>query len=146
MSAYTTLLTLVAAELAAAPAVVDADAIGRQRRLMLAEGQPQVVNLLLGKAGVQRKLLGGSAPMKSATLLQIECLARCSRATTPDVAVDALWQAVHQRLMESTALADAGFHLDDDLQLEWDQATADDQVAGVQLSYVITHRTPVQLT
>lgn len=142
-SAFLQIADAVQADLQQSPAV--AAVIGRQRRRRLGDDQDTAVNVFLGRSRAVVRYVGSTTPMECDTLLQIECIARAGANTTPDAAVDPLWQTVHARLLASAALRSMGVQLDDNVQLDWDQIEDDERIGAVLLTYRATHQSAITL-
>lgn len=140
-SVHLGLVNAIAAELV--PAVISS--IGRQRRRRLTDDQDTAVNVFLARSRVQAVYGGAGTPVECVTAVQVECIARCGANTTPEAAVDPLWQSVHQRLIGSATLLDMGFNFDQDMDLEWDQIEDDTRLGAVQLTYRMRHQAAVTL-
>ena len=92
----------VVSALAAAPAV--ADQVLRARLRPMAAQHTSMVVVRPVESSVEEDELAGPVVSWS-TLIAVECDARTNAATSPDVAVDAVLQAVHSRLAANPTLS-----------------------------------------
>lgn len=101
MSMVNDMVTAVVDALKAAPAVSTRVERVRLRALPASAGTAVVVRPL--GSDVDAELLTGH-PYVWTTTLAVECYARAPQGTAPDVAVDALLEAVYARLLQSPTL------------------------------------------
>ena len=94
----------VVAALSAAPAV--AGQVLRARMRPLAADQASMVVVRPVESAVTEDELAGPVVAWN-TLIAVECYARTNTATSPDLAVDAVLQAVHARLAANPTLSGA---------------------------------------
>ena len=105
MSMVNDMVTAVVDALKAAPAVSTRVERVRLRALPASAGTAVVVRPL-GSDVQDAELLTGH-PYVWTTSLAVECYARASQGTAPDVAVDALLDAVYARLLQDPTLGGA---------------------------------------
>lgn len=104
MSIVNTAISAVVASLSAAPAV---GAVSRVRlRPLSVTTATQVVVRPVDSQALESELAAGY-PLSWQTRIGIECYARATAGTAPDVAVDALVSAVYARLMADASLGGA---------------------------------------
>lgn len=112
----------------------------RHRTRPLPTAASQGVSLRAPKAFSDALLAGVGAEVQWTTQLGIECIARCGADTTPDAAVAPLLADVHARLFGAIGtLAAAGFTLQPELRIEWDQAEMDERIGAAALVFSTTH-------
>lgn len=92
-----TAITAIVAALTSAPAVCDV--VDRVRLRPVSDAAPLAVAVRPMQAEVTQIALQPGLPISWTTAVAVECYARSGAATAPDVAVDALLQAVYSRLM-----------------------------------------------
>jgi len=139
MFAHQQLLGLVVASLSADP-VLSSGPVLRQRRRAMAEGEQQLVVVGLGRSLAQTIVMRG-APLDWQTILAVEYVARCGASLNPDEAVAPLITAGHAALVGSSALSAAGFQVDPNPTIDWDQQEADERIGACTAQYVVRHRT-----
>jgi hypothetical protein len=80
-------------------------------------------------------------PVSWTTALKVECYARSSAATTPDVAVDSLVAAVYARLMADTTLGGVVLSLQPQ-SIAWDFDADGENTTCATLVFNARHRSP----
>ena len=100
-----TAVTAMVAALQSAPAVVSSVARVRLRPQAPATTQAVVVRPLQSQTGDTDLPMG--YPVSWTTTIAVECYARSTTATSPDVAVDALVAATYARLVQDPTLGGA---------------------------------------
>lgn len=142
MLAQQQLLDLIeAALLAATPAW--AAGYSRQRSRPLPAGIDQAVVLRLTSGQCEQLYAGATAPVQWTTRIGIECMARAGASTGGDAAVAPLLLDVYARLLgASLTLQAAGYRLQPDIAIQWDQDDLDERIASAVILANITHRSP----
>ena len=135
--------TLISAAVAAVVAALNtptpvAPQVARVRLRPLATGQNTAVVVRPQHSQVQEILVNG-LPASWATTIAVECYARTSAATTPDIAVDSLVESVYARLMAEPTLGGVvrSLRLDNaayDFDADGEQATC------VALTFIALHQ------
>lgn len=100
-----TAVTAMVAALQSAPAVASSVARVRLRPQAQATTQAVVVRPLQSQAGDADVPMG--YPVSWTTTIAVECYARSTAATSPDVAVDALVESTYARLVQDPTLSGA---------------------------------------
>lgn len=126
MSFVNTAVTAIVASLQGAPAV--ASQIGRVKLRPLSASVTQAIIVRPARAVVAAASQTSGYPVAWSTAIQVECYAKSSSSTAPDVAVDALLQSVYARLMADITLGGAIVSLepvsiDYDFDVDADQTT-----------------------
>lgn len=137
--------TIVSAAVAAIVAALSAGTpvasqIARVRLRPLAAGQAQavVVRPLQSEAAVSS--LSPDLPVSWTSAISVECYARTSAATTPDVAVDSLVEAVYARLLADPTLGGVVISLQPH-SMSWDFDADGEQTACATLVFQALQRT-----
>lgn len=137
--------TIVSAAVAAIVAALSAGTpvasqIARVRLRPLAAGQAQavVVRPLQSEAAVSS--LSPDLPVSWTSAISVECYARTSAATTPDVAVDSLVEAVYARLLADPTLGGVVISLQPQ-SMSWDFDADGEQTACATLVFQALQRT-----
>lgn len=134
MIAHQQLLDLVEAALLAGPAVAGGN-VKRHRTRPMAEDQAQMVSLRI----VNSRGAGQLDAVEWVTTLAVLCVAAATEPTTPDVAVASLVESVHARIAGATSLLSAGYLVQKDFRLEWDQEELDERIGSVEAIYTLRH-------
>jgi hypothetical protein len=132
-----TAVTAIVAALQSAPAVAPNVARVRLRPQAQATTQAVVVRPLQSQAG--EASLGPGYPVSWVSTVSVECYARSTAATTPDVAVDALVESVYARLMADTTLGGAVISLQPQ-DVSYDFDADGEQTTCVTLVFQILQR------
>lgn len=98
-------VTAMVAALQSAPAV--SSYVGRVRLRPLGAGAAQAIVVRPLQAQAGEAAINPNYPVSWTTAIAVECYARSSSATSPDVAVDALVEAAYARLMLDPTLSGA---------------------------------------
>lgn len=104
----------------------------RLRPLSATQSLAVVVRPLQSEAAVYSQ--SPDLPVSWTSAISVECYARTSAATTPDVAVDSLVEAVYARLMADTTLGGAVISLAPQ-SITWDFDADGEQTACVALVF-----------
>lgn len=135
MTVFANIVTAVVAVLSAGTPV--SPNIFRARMRPIAAQHDTAVVVRLGPALPERGDIGG-APVDFTTALAVECYAR-SATTTPDLAADALLEAVYARLMADPSLG--GTVMDINLTgIDPDFDEAIEKTACITLQLSVRHR------
>ena len=122
----------IVAALTAGTPVASQVARVRLRPLAAAQAQAVVVRPLQTDASVSS--LSPDLPVSWTSAISVECYARTSAATTPDLAVDSLVEAVYARLMADPTLGGAVLSLQPQ-SMSWDFDADGDQTACATLVF-----------
>lgn len=109
----------------------------RLRPLAATQALAVVVRPLQSEAGVSS--MSPDLPVSWISAISVECYARTSAATTPDVAVDALVEAVYARLMADTTLGGVVLSLAPQ-SITWDFDADGEQTACATLVFQTLQR------
>ena len=134
-----TAVTAMVAALQSAPAVASSVARVRLRPQAQGTAQAVVVRPLQSQAGDTDVPMG--YPVSWTTAVVVECYTRSGAATTPDVAVDPLVEAVYARLMADTTLGGAVLALQPQ-SIAWDFDADGDNTTCATLVFSARHRSP----
>lgn len=104
----------------------------RLRPLAATQAQAVVVRPLQSEAGVPS--ISPDLPVSWTSAISVECYARTSAATTPDLAVDSLVEAVYARLMADTTLGGVVLSLAPQ-SISWDFDADGEQTACATLVF-----------
>ena len=130
----------VVAALSAAPAVASQVARVRLRPLAATTAQAVVVRPMQSQV-TDQTIMATGLPVSWTTAISVECYARSSVATAPDVAVDALVESVYARLMADTTLGGAVLTLAPK-DITWEFDADGEQTTCVSLVFLARHRSP----
>ena len=122
----------IVAALSASTPVASQIARVRLRPLAATQGQAVVVRPLQSEASVSS--LSPDLPVSWTSAISVECYARTSAATTPDVAVDSLVEAVYARLMADPTLGGVVLSLQPQ-SMSWDFDADGEQTACATLVF-----------
>lgn len=136
-SLVNTAVTAMMVALQSAPAV--AAQIGRVRLRPLAQGVSQAVVVRPLQSQVAEASLMPNYPVSWTTAISVECYVRSSVATPPDVAVDALIEAVYARLMSDPTLGGAVLSLQPQ-EISYDFDADGDQTTCATFVFHARHR------
>lgn len=117
-----------------------ASTIARVRLRPLAQATTQAVVVRPVASQVVEAALAPGYPVSWTTTVAVECYARSGSATAPDVAVDALLQAVYDRLMADPSLGGAVLALQPQ-ELSYDFDADGEQTTCATLVFNVRHRT-----
>ena len=134
MIAHQQLLDLIEAALNAAPAVAGGN-VKRHRTRPMAEDQSQMVSLRV----INSRGAGQLDLVDWTTTVGVLCVASTVEPTTPDAAVSGLLETVHARIAGASTLQPAGYLLQKDFRLEWDQEELDERIGAVEAIYTVRH-------
>lgn len=137
MSFINTAISAIVASLQAAPAV--SSNIGRVKLRPLAFSVQQAVVVRPARAVVAQSSQTSGYPITWSTAIQIECYAKSTAATAPDVAVDALLQTVYARLMADITLGGAVVELEP-ISIECDFDVDADQTTCATITFTALQR------
>lgn len=137
MLAHQRLLGLVVAALQAAPALAPAEVL-RQRTRPLPEGVDRGVSVRLVNSRPRATVM---SVIDWQTVIAVEFIARCGASMSPDEAVGPLVTAGHQSIVGAAALSAAGFSVEPEPHLDWDQNEFDERVGACTAFYTFRHRT-----
>lgn len=131
--------TLVSTAVAAVIAALNAGTpvstqIARVRLRPMAQAQAQAVVVRPLQSEVAETSLYPNLPVSWTSAISVECYARTSAATTPDLAVDSLVEAVYARLMADPTLGGAVLSLQPQ-SMSWDFDADGDQTACATLVF-----------
>ena len=118
-----------------------ASQIARVRLRPMAAAQAQAVVVRALQTDVAELALCPGYPVSWATAVVVECYTRSGAATTPDVAVDPLVEAVYARLMADTTLGGAVLALQPQ-SIAWDFDADGDNTTCATLVFSARHRSP----
>lgn len=138
MLAHRQLMDLIEADLLATPAVAGGN-VQRQRNRPMPTGQAQQVSLTLVRSRGRQAMLGGATPIEWQTVIGVECIARAGATVMSDEAVADLVADVHARITGSTALVAAGYLINPEHDLQWDDDTLDERIGAVTAVYTVRH-------
>lgn len=136
-SLVNTAVTAIVSALQSTPVVAAQIARVRLRPLAQAVSQAVVVRPL--QTQVAEASLMPGMPVSWTTSISVECYARSSVATPPDVAVDALIEAVYTRLMADPTLGGAVLGLQPQ-EISYDFDVDGEQTTCVTLVFNTRHR------
>lgn len=117
-----------------------ASQVSRVRLRPIAADQAQAVVVRPLRAEVAEAGLSPAMPISWASEIAVECYARAGASTTPDVAVDALVEAVYGRLLADPTLGGVVLLLRPQ-GIVWDFDTDAEQTACATLLFTARHRT-----
>ena len=140
MSAFLLISTAVEALLTASPALAGGT-VRRGRRVALARGQSQGVDIYLQHSAGQRQMIGN--PVLWTTSIGIGCKARGAVAQDGDDAIDLLLMAVYARLAgaalqtqaPTAGIVDTGM----DPHIAWEVEEAESVLVTASLTLTVTH-------
>jgi hypothetical protein len=115
--------------------------IARVRLRPMAQAQSQAVVVRPLQSEVSEMALIPGQPVSWTTAISVECYARTSVATAPDVAVDSLVEAVYARLMADPTLGGVVLSLRPQ-SLHWDFDADGEQTTCATLEFHARHRSP----
>jgi len=118
-----------------------ASQIARVRLRPLAKDQSQAVIVRPLQSDVTETSLIPGYPVSWTSAISVECYARSSVATAPDVAVDSLVEAVFARLMADPTLGGVILALQPQ-SMAWDFDADGDQTTCCTLVFHARHRSP----
>lgn len=127
----------VVSALGATPAVCQSIDRVRRRPVALQVAQSVAVRPVQAEAG--QALLPNGEPVSWTTTLAVDLYARATPGTSPDVAVDALLEAVYTRLMQDNTLGGAVVALVPQ-GVSYDFDADGDQTACASLVFLARHR------
>lgn len=136
-SMVTAAVTAIVAALSSGTPVASQIARVRLRPLAATAAQAVVVRPLQTEV-TETTLIPGS-PVSWTTAISVECYARTSAATTPDVAVDSLVEAVYARLMADPTLGGVVLSLQPQ-NVAWDFDADGEQTTCATLVFNARHR------
>ena len=128
----------IVAALTAGTPVASQVARVRLRPLAAAQAQAVVVRPLQTDASVSS--LSPDLPVSWTSAISVECYARTSAATTPDLAVDSLVEAVYARLLADPTLGGVVISLQPQ-SMSWDFDADGEQTACATLVFQALQRT-----
>lgn len=131
MLAQQQLVGLIVTALQAEPAVAPLVARQRVRPVGLDVSSAVVVRLMRSQCA--NNFLGGQGPLDWSATLALECVVRTGATQAPDEAVGPLLQAVHARLLADPALVGAGYRLEPEILIDWDQDEVDERIGSATL-------------
>ena len=137
-TALATAVGAVIGALQAAPAV--ADQVHRSRLRPLQAGQATMLVVRPVEANADLEALAGQL-VTWRTVIAVECYARATPGTAPDVAVDALLEGVHTRLALDPTLGGTVVALNP-RKLSYDLDTDGEAVSCVVTLFEALHRAP----
>jgi hypothetical protein len=132
----TAVAAIVAALSAGTPVAAQ---IARVRLRPMAQTQAQAVVVRPLQAQVTDASIYTSLPVSWTSAISVECYARTGVATTPDVAVDSLAEAVYARLMADPTLGGVVLSLTPQ-SLSWDFDADGDQTVCAAFVFHALHR------
>ena len=137
--------TLVSTAVAAVIAALNAGTpvstqIARVRLRPMAQAQAQAVVVRPLQSDVLETSLYPNLPVSWTSAISVECYARSGVATTPDVALDSLVEAVYARLMADPTLGGAVLALQPQ-EVTYDFDADGDQTTCATLVFSARHRT-----
>lgn len=138
MLAHQQLLDLMQAALMAGTPVAGGN-VQRQRTRPLADGVAQMVSLRLINSQGAPLFLGGDAPIEWRSVVAVECIGRGTSGTSPDAAVADLLASVHNRITADAATLAAGYRIDAEHRIEWDQDELDERIGAATSIYTVRH-------
>ena len=118
-----------------------ASQIARVRLRPLAQSSTQAVIVRPLQSRVDQVALSPGYPVSWLTAIAVECYARSGSATAPDVAVDALLEAVYARLMADQTLGGAVLDLQPQ-SIEYEYDADNEQTTCATLVFQARHRSP----
>lgn len=118
-----------------------ASQVARVRLRPLAAAQAQAVVVRALQSEVSESSLIPGLPVSWTSAIGVECYARSSVATAPDVAVDSLVEAVYARLMADPTLGGVVLSLQPQ-SLAWDFDADGEQTTCCTLVFHARHRSP----
>ena len=116
-----------------------ASQVGRVRLRPIAQATDTAAIVRPLNAEVPERALHPDMPVSWATAISVECYARSSVATAPDVAVDSLVQSVYTRLMADTTLGGVVRSLQPQ-SISWDFDIDGEQTTCATLVFSALHR------
>lgn len=129
----------VVARLKADPPLAGGRVESRRKRQPMPQGVAEEIRVWLHASDGKRADIGGRKHEWD-TVIAVHCLARDSAGTDAETRVDALAQAVADRILNSAKLG--GLALDVSLgRLTWEGEELETSVADVVLAFSIRHRT-----
>lgn len=137
-SLVNTAVTAIVSALQSGAPVASQIARVRLRPLAQATAQAVVVRPLQSEASVSS--MSPDMPVSWTSAISVECYARTGAATTPDVAVDSLIEAVYARLMADPTLNGAVLSLQPQ-SISWDFDADGDQTVCAALVFHALQRT-----
>lgn len=141
MLVHQQLVGLVIGALQAAPALAGGH-IYRHRARAVAADVPALITVRVLSSQSTAALAGWGAPVDWVARIALDCAARTGATQAPDEAVAPLLLAAHQRLVADTSLRDAGFDLEPDVQIDWDQEDLDERIGSALCVCTVRWRSP----
>lgn len=139
MSASTVSLAVAAIVAALNAGTPVAPQVARVRLRPLAATETQAVVVRPLASNVTEALLTPGYPVSWTTAIAVECYARSSVSTAPDVAVDSLLVSVYERLMADTTLGGVVLSLQPK-DIAWDFDADREQTTCATVVFSVFHR------